>query len=1158
MTATATVSPSASLVIPSPTPSPSDTPISDIALLQALPAGGSDLLALADPGSGGLIGIEVTASGLPRMLDGPDFTVSLVAGASEVLAPPCARTGDFTLQCLVPPGASADLEVRVAYRGGSSRPPLVSFAGPVLDSVYIDNSTAGATGYLLVLQGRNLGSLLPLVSGNLTLERVELLADPRFDDTTLLPGQRAPRCAYAPCGPAPVRALACAYAQPQTRVECALDPSSFGERLSVRAWVGGQPSAWSAQTVDYPAPRIASIALVNQSKTMPGLVGQQVRAGSGIACDGTSFVRIVGAGFVKGGADITRLVIGGTVISNSKLVFSNSDPGLPASAITLARNVTGPSVSSIEARVPPGFGLVKVTLRVGNRTASSQLEYEAPTITSEVKGDRGVIAYNRGPRSITISGTGLAPCAFCFDNRAAASDCSGIVFNVPDDGCAVPEGASSFRAVQMSLNATNSRIDGSAEWVIVSDTSALSVLPGWKLDGSQVMLKIEDQVPSPPWALVKGTLTLSFAGASKAVVWAPGADPSQGYDFQRDLATLPYGVAFQDPKPWTSAPVTLKLNYAGGNAGSIRIAQYSGNSSVFESAPFVFECPTVWNTTVTTNPAVDTPAATAITVQAYLSAFSNSDTAQADLSAAGGLDVSATSCAKNCTGVNLTGVIRPLTQAHRECLACVVPALGAERRLAWNKNSLSWQLRAIDATCYIISWEGRAGVVNKNANGKEDTIVFAPPPWQGTGIFVKVVADGNEQKEPYVGTSYAPPSILPVGGITPPFGPTRRSPVTVRGSSFGPFQTVRRAFDALRASGCVYNDQPWPASWGSHEDTNKVYFQYTGSTSPRYCNVTSWTAGAINCSAPVGVPSSVNDVVVQVVDPLAAFDSSAQNNTEGALQHSFTYNQPSISSFNRTDHGEIRTVGGYELEVLGRDLSAFPVQGAKTDPSFADNDGQWFVSATLSAVLGAGFVQAGLEVGNITAHDHERIAFLLADGGAFAIFEGTVTATITFKNTFDTSTKPVTIPLPLIAAPPMVDLVEAVPDPDLRDLSTDPCLALNTTTFLACENRYPARLSTISRTHPNLLPFPNRCTPYSNPEPAPSRSADALGRGIDFAPSPPSTRGAARAAGLRCKCHHGHAECQRDSAECELDAAFGRQRDRERKPLCVFHGVAEC
>ena len=80
-----------------------------------LPAGGSDLLALANPFSGGLIGIQVTASGLPRRWLLPDagIAVSLVAGASEIFVPPCNRSDDFTLQCLVPQGASADLEVRL-------------------------------------------------------------------------------------------------------------------------------------------------------------------------------------------------------------------------------------------------------------------------------------------------------------------------------------------------------------------------------------------------------------------------------------------------------------------------------------------------------------------------------------------------------------------------------------------------------------------------------------------------------------------------------------------------------------------------------------------------------------------------------------------------------------------------------------------------------------------------------------------------------------------------------------------------------------------------------------------------------------------------------------------------------------------------------------
>ena len=1101
-TPTATVSASVSrAVLPSSTPSPSNTPLLNVSLLQMLPAGGSDLLALDNPASGGLIGIQVTASGLPRRWLLPDagISVSLVAGASEIFVPPCNRTGDFTLQCLVPQGASADLEVRVAYRGGSSRAPLVSFAGPSLDSVSIDS----ATGYRLVLLGRNLGSNASLVSGNLSLERVELLADPHFDDTTLAPGQRAARCAYAPCGPAPVLALACAYMQAQTHVECALDPASFGERLSVRIWVAGQASSWSAQTVDYPAPNITSIALLKQALGVPAVLS--TRAGSGIACDGTSFVRVKGAGLIEGDIDAIQLVIGGITISNANLVFVGSNT--PASMVA-TRNVAHAAIASIEARVPPGFGLVAVALRVGNRTAYSQLEYEAPTITKEDKGGDGVINYDVSkPRAIKLSGTGFSACAFCSDSRSTtslwtatsssqvAALCQGVSFNASDTGCALPLLYTPGPVVALNLTATSKLTDGTAVSAFVTDQTtngalaALSVL-SWSADGTSLTLQVVD-MPSPTWALVKGNLTLSFAGASAGVLWAASStDASLGFDFSRDLATLPNTVTMSPILPWAgpATPVTLKLNYAGGNAGSVRVAQYMlPEPPIFENAPFVFECPTVWNTTVTTKPPVTSSGSQAVKVPAFESVFSIGNRANVS-----GLTVGA-SCAATCSSVSFAGGILPLSIANAPCLSCVISDLGLERRFAWSKPNLLWQRLDADASCYVISWTGYNGVVNADP----DEIVFAPPPWQGTSLFVKIVADGNEQASPWTGPfAYGAPAVQ---RVVPASGPTNRSVVTLRGATFGPRQTVREAFAGLSASGCVYNGRPWPADvWGDDMGTNLAYFQYSSTSGARSCDVESWATGVVVCLAPVGVPSSQNDVVVLAVDPISKYDNSSATSrfmpaSLSGLTAAFKYNAPRVTALGRTGGGELLTVGGYELEVRGADLSAFPVLGAATNAFFADDRGQWAVSAALSAVAGAGIVQAGLDSNyTFTAFGHERIAFMLphvsALAGAFCVFEGDVTATISFDSLFGAAA--ITIALPLTAAPPYIDTVLAVPDATFTDLTTDPCLALNTTTFLSfAAAPASASASAAPTATPSTSPVSSALAPSPSVGPAPSTLA---------------------------------------------------------------------
>jgi hypothetical protein len=156
-------------------------------------------------------------------------------------------------------------------------------------------------GYSLTIIGENLGS--DQSQGAPSLDRVELLAEPFNTNST----HRCITITYAPCSLKPQLALACSYVIPNTKLECALDPSSFGEFLSVRVIIAGLISPWSIETISYPPPQITRVSIVNTSSTSPGALVTR----NGLACNGGTRILISGTGIAAIGSNYFRLFIGG-------------------------------------------------------------------------------------------------------------------------------------------------------------------------------------------------------------------------------------------------------------------------------------------------------------------------------------------------------------------------------------------------------------------------------------------------------------------------------------------------------------------------------------------------------------------------------------------------------------------------------------------------------------------------------------------------------------------------------------------------------------------------------------------------------------------------------------------------------------------------------
>ena len=964
------------------------------------------------------------------MLNASAFVVSLVTGPNEIFAQSCLRPDNFTLLCLAPAGASSELEVKVAVAGVSSRPPLVSFAVPVVTNV-------STQGYLLTVSGLNLGSNAS--DGSPSLEQVELMAAPGTFDGDGSGLSRCARITYAPCGLQPAAALACTYVVAQAQVLCALDPEGFGVGLLVRVVVGGQVSAWSAAAVAYPPPVIASVTPVLTAPSSPGTAVTR----TGVACDGGTRVVVAGSGFVAGGPSVVNVSVGGVAISLAKVTFLyNSAAVFDRARLASALGVTQAFVGALELSMPPGFGSVEVLLTIGNRTAVFLVPYENPVLTnSSISWRDGDVT--TATRSINLLGVGFAPCALCLDSRSsslaawasASAPCAGVPFRGADVACALPP---------QFLGNASGQAPGVVGVSVAGNFSADIVAHDWSADGTVMSLTFTD--PATTDRILSGELVISFAGA---VMLAETA-----YDFAATLLNNPV-LTSVSPTTWSNMGsgqatlVSIALSFAGADGGTVLLT----TDSTDPTGGFQIECPTIWTTLITRTDAVFPPASAG---PVAASAFSLATASPPSKFATGavtidlsGQSVALATCVASaqCAADFAVGPGILLSDSIMACVNCIVSAGGLQQRLLWNYNPPSWLLSPFNVPCFVASWKGLTGI--KSVAADKDQITFYPPPWQGT-VTVQAVAVGSTSKASNEQLAvYATPVITALVSSSPDgLVPTRGGLVTLSGTDFGPAASVGFAWAALNGSSIA---SYWPSS-SSHAPAsssspafglNKVTVQYASSVTVRPCAVESWSSTSITCFMPVGAPGSTNTAVASQFDPASGQVSIASNPSTAAVRYAL----PSLNSVVTVGNVSANTVGGYELTILGGNFSNSSECALNSSSSTSS---QWSASVSLcdqaaSMPCTGGQANSDLIVSsgllNLVSLDHERLVISLAAAASPTwLIEGTVVITATFLNKLDPNEPAVLGSVALVVAPPVITSVAVVAAAGSYD--DDPCRAL--------------------------------------------------------------------------------------------------------------------
>jgi hypothetical protein len=253
-----------------------------------------------------------------------------------------------------------------------SAPPR---AAPAISSVL-----QAAPGLAFTVTGSALGDT-PLAWQSDRIEYARVEADGRATPDCASPAAAA--ALLASC--AVHAAVGCVYVTPHTAVACALEAGGWGGGFRVRAVVGGQASAWSADAnLSYAAPLLSRLSVV-------GLIGRsETESGALLEPSGGGLLTLHGANL--GPPQALVITVGGVRVfpvqarplplsppnrecSSSARCFGN------ASFSWVYGNATSSSVpGNVTVTYPPGVGTVWVEVWLGSQSAGLNVTYFPPLL----------------------------------------------------------------------------------------------------------------------------------------------------------------------------------------------------------------------------------------------------------------------------------------------------------------------------------------------------------------------------------------------------------------------------------------------------------------------------------------------------------------------------------------------------------------------------------------------------------------------------------------------------------------------------------------------------------------------------------------------------------------------------------------------------------
>lgn len=878
-----------------------DTANPDLRLLP--PAGTLDDAAVG-AGTIDTTGIEIRGSGFPPMLDLPSFNISMVAGPRILYLSACNRPDVSVFHCAVPTAVSTGYEVSVSVAGVSSRPPIVSYAPPIITKAYIDQYNP----YTLIIEGVDLGtdqlfgigggigpngalgagaritsdtssaSIASLfgsasTSGAVTstsaiamsgvsnsggaggtggwvgFDRIEYAADP----LNASPSRCAAVAPYATCGT--LVAKACMYTVQQSSIKCTLDVDGYGVGFRARAIVGGQASPWSSSTFDYPAPVLRSLAPVPTTGLAVGKSNQLE-----ISVEGGTLIRIVGTGIVAG--DCTTLSIGGVEVP-LRFVYVNPDSrgvNVGAGEATgphgtlyapgayhpdyVFINVTGSLVHSVEAYAPPGFGNVTVRLSVGNRSVAISAAYEGLYYTKQTWGSGNLQSL---VKSVNLMGSGMARCVFCYAWESSGN-LKEACANISTATCALPD--SMRTGMEAGTYPKPGSVPGGQFGFCITDSvvdiciGAYSVGPrDMMVNGTQFQFETD--------------VTTSSKEVYPLTIYQAGSDPlTTTFDFNFLLAKPTLQSVF--PNTWTAdggSTATLTVTNGGPDPGLVWVDLWGST--------YRLTCPYVMTTDV---------GAPSVKAEERFRATGKYTSAQP----------------KGCNSPACVVASEMINETDRG-------------NMVVDSTAGMWVYKEY-IPCHVTRWQ----------DGSVDLIT---PSWQGYRGVIRVVA-GSVPTNESLDITFANPVISSVDGDRS----TRGGLVTISGSGFGRYQSVGANINALIASGFLTNITSTDISDQLRLDfqPHVIRFSYSGAAEDqsRYCTVFSWNTRAIVCKAPHGISGSFSTVAISISDNAAGLDNLVTTSSA-----TFHYNLPYLYFLETIGGVEAGTDGGYEVVLHGRDFS---------------------------------------------------------------------------------------------------------------------------------------------------------------------------------------------------------------------------------------------
>ena len=467
------------------------------------------------------------------------------------------------------PGAGRNLAITVSNAALSPPPPpgggFIKYPLPIIDYVNVDGTN-------LQITGRGFGRF------NETLDWVRYSAQAGYvacpwteRGFCSLPCSQVCGgvCGAGSCATASRRlfhAIDCAVTESFTRIQCALDPDTWGDAFWLQVsvgeqnstwWDGESNSTWRKSSALHAPPKLLSLRVVP-----PAQANNELDPASALTSGG-SLVVITGKGISPGLEGERRIDIGGVNCSEA--------------VISRVWYPNGTSVLTLIA--PPGFGEVNVTVSIGGRSSNIlNLSYQRVRVSGEsVKAVRiSGSSTNSNNKSFLLLGEGLSACALLqpechnnFSHQACPND-TALIQSV----CARPNNMSSCLA-NVSLD-TNEIVDMAPFYCRNNKNNTNNAC---KWDNAQQMHEITSFMGKSDTGLciqtsaTNGTLVLSIADFNT----------SYAYKFKTLESPEPeiVGIAPNQDEwsPSGGTDFSFRVQHSGDNGGHVRVTWTSNSGS---------------------------------------------------------------------------------------------------------------------------------------------------------------------------------------------------------------------------------------------------------------------------------------------------------------------------------------------------------------------------------------------------------------------------------------------------------------------------------------------------------------------------------------------------------------------------------------------------